>query len=138
LVKVAQEDFHVTVSICNSRDGRIDAIVRYSLFTPDAKHYRWSVVMSRALVKGFLAGLAAVGGVLLSTPFIIRAAVRAITHAKIIPHLVAHDVNLAIPWAIGLAGAFLVLSLAAFLVAFDVGSGTFRKPGSRPTSQDLI
>jgi hypothetical protein len=40
---------------------------------------------------------------------------------------VAHDVNLSLPWAIGLAGAFLALALAAFLVAFDIGFSVFHK-----------
>jgi hypothetical protein len=83
--------------------------------------------MRPALLKSFLAGFAAVAMVLLSAPFIIRAALRGLAHIKIQPHLVAHDVNLSLPWAIGLAGAFLALALAAFLVAFDIGFSVFHK-----------
>jgi hypothetical protein len=63
----------------------------------------------------------------MSAPFIVRVAVSSLAHFKVKPHLVAHDVNLAIPRTIDLAGAFLALSLAAFLVAFDIGFRRFHK-----------
>ncbi len=83
--------------------------------------------MRPALLKSFLAGLTASAVVLLSAPFIIRVALKRLAHLKIQPQFVAHDVHLAMPWAIGLAGAFLALALAAFLVAFDIGFSAFHK-----------
>ena len=83
--------------------------------------------MRPALLKSFLAGLAAAAAVLLSAPFIIRAALKRLAHIKIHPQFVAHDVHFAMPWAIGLMAAFLAVALAAFLVAFDVGFSKFYK-----------
>jgi hypothetical protein len=84
--------------------------------------------MRIALGKGLLTGILSAAAILLLAPFVIKLALNQLHHFKFKPYLAAHDVNLLIPWAMGLLWAFLALALAAFLVAFDIGFTRSHKP----------
>jgi len=81
-----------------------------------------------ALVKGLLTGVLAAAAILLVAPFVIKLAISQLHHFKYKPYLAATDVNLLIPWAMGLFWAVLAVALAAFLVAFDIGFKKSHKP----------
>lgn len=76
--------------------------------------------MKATLLKHWLIGISAAGGMFLAAPFVIKTALRSLHHFTLKPYLAAHDVNFVLPWAVGLTWAFIALALAAFLVAFDV------------------